>query len=84
MEWLSVRRRADLPQHGHSILEAGLELVGDLRAEIPHLVQLTSMYLIILISDRPKFPINLQVSSGGAWRSVAALISLPRSSRLFA
>src|SRR5260370_40526988 len=38
------------------------------------------MYLIILISDWPKFPISLQASSGGACRSLAALISLPRFS----
>src|SRR5215471_9537259 len=38
------------------------------------------MYLIILSSAWPKPLINLQASSGGAWRSLAALISLPRFS----
>src|SRR3982074_1756301 len=47
---------------------------------IPHFAAWLSTYLIILISDWPKFPISLQASSGGAWRSLAALISLPRFS----
>src|ERR1700682_2347774 len=47
---------------------------------IPHLVALVSIYLIILISDWPEFPISLQDSSGGACRSLAVLISLPRFS----
>src|SRR4030088_2210426 len=47
---------------------------------IPHLAAWDSTYLIILISDWLKFPISLQASSGGACRSLAALISLPRFS----
>ena len=42
---------------------------------IPHLAESASRYLIILISDWAKFPINLHASSGGAWRALAALIS---------
>ena len=44
---------------------------------IPHLAELVSMYLIILISAWPKLPISLQASSAGALRSLAALIGLP-------
>src|SRR5712671_800828 len=47
---------------------------------IPHLAAWLSTYLIILISDWAKLPISLQASSGGARRSLAALISLPRFS----
>src|SRR5439155_10132837 len=47
---------------------------------IPHFVPLSLTYLIILISDAPKFAISLQASSGGACFSLAALISLPRFS----
>src|SRR3984885_2698038 len=47
---------------------------------IPHFVELASTYLIILISACPKLSISLQASSGAAWRSLAALISLPRFS----
>src|SRR4030088_1413351 len=47
---------------------------------IPHLAAWDSTYLIILISDWLKFPISLQASSGGACRSLAALIILPRFS----
>src|SRR6202041_3495980 len=46
----------------------------------PHLAAWPSTYLIILISAWPKLSISLQASSGGAWRSLAALISLPRFS----
>ena len=47
---------------------------------IPHFAALASTYLIILISASPKLTISLQASSGGALRSLAALISLPRFS----
>src|SRR5690242_6068763 len=47
---------------------------------MPHFEALASMYLIILISAWPKLAISLQASSGGALRSLAALISLPRFS----
>src|ERR1700722_1541494 len=47
---------------------------------IPHFVKLASTYLIILVSAWPKLSISLQASSGDAWRSLAALISLPRFS----
>src|ERR1700733_13778838 len=47
---------------------------------IPHLVALVSTYLIILTSAWAKFLINLTASSGGAWCSLAALISLLRFS----
>ena len=47
---------------------------------IPHLAELVSTYLIIFNSAWPKLPISLQASSGGALRSLAALISLARFS----
>src|SRR3984957_2590340 len=47
---------------------------------IPHFVPLVSTYLIILLSAWAKFSISLQASSGEAWRSLAALIILPRFS----
>ncbi len=53
---------------------------SDICGGIPHFAEWVSTYLIILISAWPKFPINLQASSGGACRSLAALISLPRFS----
>src|SRR5260221_3370260 len=49
-------------------------------AGIPHFAALPSTNLIILISAALKLRISLQASSGGAWRSLAALISLPRFS----
>src|SRR6266702_2893932 len=49
-------------------------------AGIPHLAELVSIYLTILTSTWLKLLISLQASSGGAWRSLAALISLPRFS----
>src|SRR5207237_7909161 len=47
---------------------------------IPHFAALVSMYLIILSSAWPKFASSLHASAGGACRSLAALISLPRFS----
>src|SRR5439155_22333464 len=53
---------------------------SDICGGIPHFAAWVSTYLIILISDWPKFPISFQASSGGACRSLATLISLPRFS----
>src|ERR1700741_2802505 len=47
---------------------------------MPHFCALASTYLIILVSAWPKLVISLHASSGGALRSLAALISLPRFS----
>src|SRR4051812_13595364 len=47
---------------------------------MPHFCALVSMYLIILSSAWAKLLISLQASSGGACRSLAALISAPRFS----
>src|SRR5438128_3663013 len=47
---------------------------------IPHFAALPSTNLIILTSAALKLRISLQASSGGAWRSLAALIILPRFS----
>src|SRR5262252_8145564 len=47
---------------------------------MPHFAVLVSTYLIIFTSAWLKLAISLQASSGGACRSLAALISLPRFS----
>jgi hypothetical protein len=73
-----LRHPANFDLHGLGVLVASLSwsaICGD----IPQLPELASIYLIILISDWAKFAISLQASPGGACRSLAALISLPRS-----
>jgi hypothetical protein len=57
----------------------GPDLIAD-RGGILQVAELASRYLIILISDRAKSAINLQATSGPAWLTLAALISLPRAS----
>ena len=52
--------------------------------EIPHLAELASTYLIILISDWPKLAISLQASSGGCLAVTRGLDQPATFLRLFA
>ena len=75
-----LRHGADLLSASSSVFLWPFLSCSPICGGIPHFAELVSTYLIILTSAWPKLPISLQASSGGALRSLAALISLPRFS----